>query len=311
MVKFIKILAAILHRSIRHSRILTRVYFYTLCVVMKRLPDTKLKEQIVNSLHEQQWHELNLPPCRVTLGLQTQIHLIPHLKEFDFYALVLRQLNYEREVFSMLEARIPAMQYDAIVEIGANVGVYTVFFQKALQTATDAAIFAFEPSQTCYQRLQANLSVNNITGQSKVFTYQCAVSDLVGFTILFEPEGHLTNASLSRNFAANFSTHIQSRPILSMDGQAIYQLLAKYQKLLIKIDVEGMEARVLRTLQPVIEAKRNDIIVEVLEGYTNDLNQLDFIVKNYDLYNITIDGLIQQSSFVANPLYRDYLLTPK
>jgi len=49
------------------------------------------------------------------------VSIVPHLGEFDFAAHICRRMKYEREVVSWLSDR----QYDFVIEIGANVGIYT------------------------------------------------------------------------------------------------------------------------------------------------------------------------------------------
>lgn len=59
---------------------------------------------------------------------------------------------------------------DTIIDIGANIGLFSLF---ALQSAKDLTIYAFEPSPPVYRILDTNL---NLYG-SKVKAYNCGVSD--------------------------------------------------------------------------------------------------------------------------------------
>jgi FkbM family methyltransferase len=224
--------------------------------------------------------------------------------EFDFEALFFRGLAYEREVFALLEQRLD--QYDAIVEIGANVGVYTAYFAKACTEGQ--SIFAFEPSRKAFARLKENLALN---GGARVQPFNMAVTDKPGLVSFFEPAGHLTNGSLKRDFAAFFSENVQTSTVEAVDGTFLAKLLAPYRRPLLKIDVEGAEAEVLRGLAPLIGAVRPDLIIEVLNDYESALNALDFVTGPYRLLNITSDGLREKSHFEADGQYRDYLLVPR
>ncbi|MDB9476274.1 hypothetical protein [Dolichospermum circinale] len=52
--------------------------------------------------------------------------LIPHLHEFDSEAIVTKYVTYEQEVFAYLESNIS--EYDSVIEIGGNVGIFSLFF---------------------------------------------------------------------------------------------------------------------------------------------------------------------------------------
>ncbi len=66
------------------------------------------------------------------------VALVPHWGEFDQEALFLTTLEYETPVFAWLEENV-ADTYDLILEIGANAGLYTVFFDALLKNAPAAA----------------------------------------------------------------------------------------------------------------------------------------------------------------------------
>lgn len=95
------------------------------------------------------WPESVLGPREVTLATNTQFKLQPHNGEFDFAALLGGRLHYENEVFTFLESRMNL--YDAVIEIGSNVGVFTVYFGKKLE-GRGGRVYAFEPSKKAYAR---------------------------------------------------------------------------------------------------------------------------------------------------------------
>lgn len=232
--------------------------------------------------------------------------LIPHVGEFDFAALFLKRLGYEQEVFDFLEHRLAS--YDAIVEVGANVGVFTTYFSKVTAGIGRAVpIFAFEPSRQAFLRLLQNLAVNDA---SNVIAFNCALFNRSGFVDFFEPEGHLTNGSLYQEFAGEFSQVVKRAPVIAVAAQQLRELLDPYSRILFKIDVEGAEANVLASLHQLISDKRPDIVLEVLPGTEASLNRLDFIVDNYVISNITRHGLIETTRFRANAEFRDYFLAP-
>ena len=81
------------------------------------------------------WPEIAFVPRSALVGVRTEIRLIPHLGKFDQAVLFKKRLDYETTVFCWLERN--AVDYDLVIEIGANIGVYSVQLSRALLCATD------------------------------------------------------------------------------------------------------------------------------------------------------------------------------
>jgi FkbM family methyltransferase len=250
----------LVHRSAARHPAIAHAYLGALSA-LRLLPDGDYKQRVINSVTARTWPALKLPVLAVTVGQHTQIRLRPHVGEFDFEALLSRRLQYERDVFAVLEDRMA--DYDAVIEIGANVGVYTAFFcqhQRETPSGPRPAVFAFEPSREAYARLLDNLAHN--AGVATAFN--CAVASHTGFMDFFEPAGHLTNGSLRADFAAIFSSDVARTTVATLDGESVLRLVGDAARVLLKIDVEGAEAEVLRSLAPMIARRRPDILIEVL-----------------------------------------------
>ena len=296
-----------IHSLIGKSRVGTRWYFIFLSSVLRALPECKIKRQILNSLSSARWPECELPPQRVTLGAETTVVLYPHFYEIDFETLVSRNPLYEKEVFSILEPRLA--DYDAVVEIGANVGMFSLFFARAFERLgkSNSRVFVFEPSRKAYLRLLQNLKLNSVRN---VHAFNCAVGAETGFADFFEPEGHLTNGSLLADFASRFSSSVQVTRTLVLDAELLNHLFSREDRLLIKIDVEGAEGQVLAGLSRMIIDRQPDIILEVLPMYQDALNTLEFLkVAGYQFFNVTDRGAVGHPQFAASQ-FRDWLLVP-
>jgi FkbM family methyltransferase len=240
------------------------------------------------------------------VGRETNIKLIPHLGEFDQAVLFGRRLGYEAEVFNWLE-REAADHYDAVIEIGANVGVYSVFFDaliKARPSCRLQTVASFEPSLEAFQRLLANLQVNDAT---LVLPFRAAVADTSGFRHFFEPRGHLTNGSFIEEFAGIFSDDVEKRVVAVHGATDLEFFFRAYPKLLVKVDVEGYEPELLKALQDIITRYRPDVIIEVLEGMPAGIEMLPWIAT-YERYLIAPTGLQLHSELTADARCRDWLL---
>lgn len=252
------------------------------------------------------WPKLTFAAMSVVVGSRTSVKLVPHLGEFDQAVLFRRRLGYEAEVFNWLE-REATDHYDAVLEIGANVGVYSVFFDALIKARPGCrlkAIASFEPSLEAFQRLLVNLQVNDAT---LVLPFRAAVADTSGFRHFFEPRGHLTNGSFIEEFAGTFSDDVEKQVVAAHGATDLEFFFRNYSKLLVKVDVEGYEPELLRALRDIIIRYRPDVIIEVLEGTPAGVEVLPWIAT-YQRYLITPTGLQFHSELSANARCRDWLL---
>ena len=290
-------------RLARHPRWAER--WFDSLAWLRHAPDGTYKVRLSNSVAAVRWPELSLRPRRVLLGRDTEVWLRPHPGEFDFGALLHRRLGYEPEVFTWLEAELT--NYDAVVEIGANVGVFSVFMSARRKRLGRAAprILAFEPSRLAFERLLDNLRLN----RSEVESFNCAVGDRSGVASLYEPAGHLTNGSFEREFAQNFSSDVHESRVIVISERELAALVGESRRTLAKIDVEGAEVKVLRGLQPWITAHRPDIVLEVLPEYARALREHDFLAAlGYRFFRIEHAGLVECAPYEISPYHRDHFL---
>lgn len=295
--------ASVLHRIAAGCAPVASLYLAFWRFVGKRLSQLR-RTQLLNSLSSITWPENALEAQMVVLGAETPVKLHPHNGEFDFAAVLGGNLLYEQEVFHFLDSRIH--QYDAVIEIGANVGVFTVYFGKRLQQ-TGGRVYAFEPSRRAFVRLVQNLSANNLPN---VFCFGVAVGAETGFGSFHEPEGHLTNGSLVSAFAANFSGNVMSSPTVVLGASTLNGLLEPGKRVLLKIDVEGFEAPLITALSSLFEQFRPDVLLEVLPEYEAEIDSaVRSSAVSYQRFAITAEGLQHQSSLHAIG-GRDCFLTP-
>src|SRR3989338_756845 len=304
---FIKTAIFLWHKLVSKSKLASFLYFRILSFVVRNIPNIYLKQVVLNYLYEVKWR-VTLPAKRVRIRSE-KFKIIPHAGEFDLEALVSKNISYEKENFAFLEGR--AHQYDAILEIGANVGIYSLYFSKILASrrhnSQQPAIFSFEASAEAYRRLIMNLEIK---ATANVKAYNLAVGNETGFRDLYEPQGHLMNASFSREFAKIFSDSVKITKTFVIAGHEAASLLIDKKTVLIKMDVEGSEFEILTSMKAFIVERKPDIVVEVLKIYEDQLNELYFLREaGYQFFNITSNGLIRYENFRAHDQYRDFFLT--
>ncbi len=139
---------------------------------------------------------------------------------------------------------------DVLIEVGANIGAHTIAL--AQKAGPAGRVLAFEPQRIVFQTLCANLALNSI---SNTFCFQSAASDR---------EGQLSVPPVDYSRPANFGGLAltgagQGEPVAARPLDSIGTLP---RLRLIKIDVEGMEAAVIRGARNMILQHRPALYVE-------------------------------------------------
>jgi FkbM family methyltransferase len=297
------------HCLVARSERATRLYVHCVAALARRMPGPRLgplMEWFVTS-QGVPWRPLSFAAREVVVGERTRVRMHPHLGEFDQAALFRRHLDYEKPVFAWLE-RHAAQRYEAVVEIGANVGIYTVFLDALIKGAPEGRlrhVYAFEPSGRAFARLLANLEASDARSVSPL---AAAVSDRTGVAPFFEPKGHLTNGSLCKAFAEQFSPSVRAGMVVALAGSALAGIFERHTPVLVKIDAEGAEPQILRSLAPLLERHSPDLLIEVLPGVDEELER-DSGLAGYARLHLTVDGASLRDAIRADAANRDWLLT--
>lgn len=157
---------------------------------------------------------------------------------------------------------------DWALDIGANVGHYTM--RMAELVGPDGRVVALEPVPDTFALLAANARLFNYENVSLL---NVAASDRVAAVGIHIPSfsNGLTNFYQARLEANESHLRVLTLPIDALSLPVIR---------LVKIDVEGHEAAVLRGMRGVLERDRSVIIVETSSQETLDfLNGLGYAVE--------------------------------
>jgi FkbM family methyltransferase len=139
---------------------------------------------------------------------------------------------------------------DLFVDIGANIGSYTVL----ACAARGARGYCFEPTPAAYRGLLENIAINDLS--SRVTALNIGISDHVG-ELRFTTGEATANHVLANEENADRAISVPVRPL-----DAILQAESPS---LLKIDVEGFEA-------PVIEGARKTLAKPSLHSVIMELN---------------------------------------
>lgn len=156
-----------------------------------------------------------------------------------------------------------------ILDIGANTGIYSI----AAAACSDAQIHAFEPIARIHRILENNILLN---GYKHVSAWRTCVSDTEGHIEMFDPGGNApSSASASKEYVRErLRDHPVTPVIVDTTTVDVFCRTAGIQKIdLIKIDVEGHEACVLRGMKETIKRSRPVILIEVLPSQSEELEE--------------------------------------
>lgn len=147
---------------------------------------------------------------------------------------------------------------DHVVDIGANIG-YTVV-AAAVRLGRYGRIDAFEPNPDARKVLEDNVYMNRMLGmEADVRIHACAIGASAQTAMLRTPSAHRGRGSLNPAVHEQFQDeHLGCDTFEVRVAPLTDELRDAHHIRLVKVDVEGYEAQVLRNLLPLLEAGRID-----------------------------------------------------
>jgi FkbM family methyltransferase len=146
---------------------------------------------------------------------------------------------------------------DSFLDIGANIGVYTLLAASIIESGV---IYAFEALPKNYARLEENLYINKF---QQVKAYSLAISDYTGVTSL----------SLSEGDSMPFITKVSTNKTLQVNTDTLENLLVNTSKstlTLAKIDIEGAELLALRGATSLLKEKCPKVWIMEINNTVNN-----------------------------------------
>lgn len=161
-----------------------------------------------------------------------------------------------KEVFLGNEYPLDVKTPDVIIDIGANIGTFSVYAAKKFP---NAKIYAFEPGRKTYSALVENLQINGIKNVTPI---QSAVADKRGKLKFFESSASgLSSLYASRKGSAEYEV-----PTLSLDDVFTENAITHCD--LMKMDCEGAEYDIFFNTSKKTMDKISSISLEYHEDIT-------------------------------------------
>jgi FkbM family methyltransferase len=176
---------------------------------------------------------------------------------------------------------------DLFVDVGANVGAYTLL----ACAAKGARGFCFEPVPSTYARLTRNLVINDLT--TRVVAMNLGISDSEG-ELRFTSDNNCGNHVVGENERSVGAIKIAVKPLDS--------LLPGESPSLMKIDVEGFESKVLAGANATLSKRSlSAIIIEVNGPNSSEQSSLLTTMRNHNFSIYNYDPFSRRLSPKENP----------
>ncbi len=144
-----------------------------------------------------------------------------------------------------------------VVDIGANIGYYTLIAAKLI--GDNSKVYAFEPEPESYKLLAKNIKTNDY---ANVVTIQKAVSDKTERIKLFLDKSNLANPSLAQqNICDKNQNGFLEVETITLDD-FFREVVKNFKVDIIKMDTQGAESLILEGAEKIIKNNKLKIIME-------------------------------------------------
>lgn len=218
-----------------------------------------------------------------------------------------RLCDYRSKSFSEKEpetlAWINSLEKNSILwDIGANVGLYSVYAAKA----RDCSVFSFEPSVFNLEILARNIYLNNLT--EKIVIVPLPLNNKIGFSNLRMTStdwgGALSSFDHDLGFDGNKIEQIFEYKLVGIDMDSALNLLNIPQPDYIKMDVDGIEHFILKGGMTVLKNVKS-VIIEINDDFNDQATQCSILLENAGLKLVEKKHgqIFEQSNSVFNHCY--------
>ncbi|MFY8022078.1 MAG: FkbM family methyltransferase [Bacteroidia bacterium] len=251
------------------SRLLNRIEVYTLYLFeyLKFGEFSSLIQAFVYMFTRKSYTKGGL--VRTSMG---KFDTRPHTLDFQY-------INYAYEIG--IKRFIEKENFNVFMDIGACLGEYCIWLG-----AKGKRCLAFEPVKGSFEMIDRNIEINGLRSNVKAYNYGLGSKHSIEFFSINE-----INPGASKRVNEESST-TQKFEINSLDE--VYQGFGfkKDERILIKIDVEGMEVEMLEGARKFLESCEHVVLIieEKLSGEGEITQKLNTICKfeygSIDEYNI-------------------------
>lgn len=191
---------------------------------------------------------------------------------------------------------------DVILDIGANTGVYALI---AKSLNPPAQVFAFEPIERVFQKLEHNIRLNEF----EITLFEYAVSNTEGTATIYDlPTEHIYSVTVNKNLNLPETEAVPTKiKVMRLDTLINQRNIEKID--LIKIDVETHEAEVLEGMGVYLEKFKPTMLIEILNDEVGQNVENLVKGKGYLYFNLdeNMDSIRKVDKITKSDFY-NYLL---
>lgn len=192
---------------------------------------------------------------------------------------------------------------NVIFDVGANNGIYALI---AKSVNAKAKVFAFEPIDRIFEKLQYNNRLNNFD----IVCMKCGVSNTNGTATMYDiPVEGSYSSSLNSEFAEQRGDEIDQITIKTIRLDTFIEENHLRQIDLMKIDVETYEPEVLEGLGEYVKKFKPTMLIEILDVEVANRVESVLAGSNYLYFDINEDtGLVKQVERLSKSSSFNYLI---
>ena len=200
--------------------------------------------------------------------------------------------NFESNNFQTIKSYLK--DGDHVVDVGAHVGLYSLYFSKLV--GEEGKVYSFEPEINNFKLLLKNIKLNHL---NNIYPKKIAISDRKGVGKLYLSQKSNWDHRL-------FNPKDEKRNIVNVKKNKLDNIFHNKRIDFVKIDVQGLEEKCLDGMSNLIIESRN--LVLFIEFWPNGLREAGskpekFIKKiksfGFKIYRVEEDsvGLISLKNF--------------
>lgn len=141
---------------------------------------------------------------------------------------------------------------DLLVDIGANIGTYTILASSVI----GARCMAIEPIPSAFKHLCDNVNINGIYDRARCL--KIGISNTAGILRFTTSYGSMNHVSVNGN--ANSNT-------IEVPVKTLNEVIGDFEAFLLKIDVEGYETRVIEGADDILAKENLHVVLMELRGH--------------------------------------------
>ncbi len=193
---------------------------------------------------------------------------------------------------------------NVIVDVGSNTGVFSLI---AKTVAPRAEVYAFEPVDRVFQKLEHNNRLNNFDIRS----FKLALSNYNGNAVIYDTDTeHVYSVTVNKNlYSPNREVKKTEIPVITFQSFIEQHKLQRVD--IMKIDVETHEPEVLEGFGVYLEKFRPAMLIEILDDEVGE--KVEGIVAGLDYLYFNIDERagVRKVDRIVKSDFHNYLLCNK